>query len=81
MKRASGTLLKVARGLGRGGSSVARAAAEIQSAAPSRSINHATLPFASRGFAATAVPAEAEVQVVVLRTGLVLLLQLLSCKP
>lgn len=65
MKRASGTLLKAARGLSRGGASVLQAAAETQSAAPSRSIKHATLPFAhaSRGFAATAVPAEAEVQV------------------
>lgn len=65
MKRASGALLQAARGLSRSGSSIAQAAAEASPAAPPRSIKHATLPFAcaSRGFAATAVPAEAEVQV------------------
>ena len=65
MKRASGALLTAARALGRGSLSKAQAVAEAQPAAQSRSIKQATLPVAlpSRGFAATAVPAEAEVQV------------------
>ena len=65
MKRASGTVLKAARLLGRSGLNAVQTAAEANPAVPSRAIRQA-IPVAgtNRGFAATAfAAAEANVQV------------------